>query len=130
MSPSIQHNKPAAGKHSHEDLDLDPLDALEGFADATEPDEELIEEFEHSQRREAGLSDDAPPGHGPDKDDLDLEDLIHEDGARSPLEAGGGLSVDYDLDEHADNLDEELEPPGPAQSKPRKAAREKPGGGP
>lgn len=129
MSSPIQRSRPAASKHPHGDLDFDSADAQEDLLQATEADEELIEEFEHSQRREAGLSDDAPPGHGPDKDDVDLEDLIHEDGARSPREAAGGLSADYDLDEDADDLDAELQPAEQAQSKTRKAAREKPGGG-
>ncbi|WP_324733343.1 hypothetical protein [Pseudomonas paeninsulae] len=121
MSPSIHRDKPSTGKHPHEDLD--PADAREDFSDATQPEDELIEELEHSQRREAGLSDDSPPGHGPDKDDLDLEDLIHEDGARSPLEDARDLRANYAQDEDAGDPAEELEPAEQAHS-----AREKPGG--
>ena len=71
-------------------------DTLDDLPEDDAPEHELIEEFERSQRREAGLSEDAPPGHGPDKDDADLEDLIHEDGARSPYEEGGEQPADHE----------------------------------
>ncbi|QLC73818.1 serine kinase/phosphatase [Pseudomonas sp. LPB0260] len=90
---------PASGSGSTKKPREDPVldDVEEPLLDELEDEHELIEEFEHIQRREAGLSDDAPPGHGPDKDDADLEDLIHEDGARSPYEEGGDQPADHEL---------------------------------
>jgi hypothetical protein len=124
MSSPTQRSRQATSKHPHEDLDLDSTDAQEDLLQATEADEELIEEFEHSQRREAGLNDDAPPGHGPDKDDVDLEDLIHEDGARSPFEEARERSTDHGMDEDADIPDEEADTVEQSQS----TTRETPGG--
>jgi hypothetical protein len=90
---------PASGSRSTKEPREAPVpeDVEDTMHDDPEDEHELIEEFEHSQRREAGLSDDAPPGHGPDKDDADLEDLILEDGARSPYEEGGDQPADHEL---------------------------------
>lgn len=49
------------------------------------------------QAREAGLTGASFPGEGPTDDDLSLETLIDEDGARSPEEPGHGLPADKDL---------------------------------
>ncbi len=96
--PSTPPTKSPAGAAHGQALELPDTDVdEEDVLGLTEAEEDVLEEFERSQRREAGLSEDAPPGHGPDKDDADLEDLIHEDGARSPFEEGGALAADEDL---------------------------------
>ncbi|UTW09194.1 serine kinase/phosphatase [Pseudomonas benzenivorans] len=86
---------PRPSQAPRDDLDLE--DGEDALLDDRDDEHDVIEEFEHSQRREAGLNEDAPPGHGPDKDDADLEDLILEDGARSPFEEGSDLPADHEL---------------------------------
>ena len=112
---------PRPPKARRDDLNLEDVD--DALLDDPDDEHEVIEEFEHSQRREAGLSEDAPPGHGPDKDDADLEDLILEDGARSPLEEGGDRPADHELnilDEEDFGLEEdERAPRRPTPGEPR-----------
>ena len=59
--------------------------------------EQIMEELSPSTRRAAGLSGDDDRGYGPDSDDLEAEDLIGNDGARSPFEQGEVLAADMDL---------------------------------
>ncbi|WP_079200825.1 hypothetical protein [Pseudomonas sp. CC6-YY-74] len=59
--------------------------------------DQIMEALSSSQRREAGLSGDDDRGCGPDSDDLEAEDLISNDGARSPSEHGEVQAADMDL---------------------------------
>lgn len=53
---------------------------------------------EANETDDVGLTGASQPGQGPTDDDLTPETLIHEDGARGPLESGSGGASDRELD--------------------------------
>ncbi len=69
----------------------------EGAPNEPSAQEQIMEELSPGKRRAAGLSGDDDRGYGPDSDDLEAEDLIRNDGARSPFEQGEVLAADMDL---------------------------------
>ncbi|MDB5983406.1 MAG: phosphotransferase system, HPr-related protein [Pseudomonas sp.] len=89
-------------------------------------DEELAHEIPEKRVREAGMTGASTPDHHPTDDDLDPEQMIGEDGARSASEEGADHPADWDLsivDEDdiggGDGLDEaELARRDPLDGKP------------
>lgn len=90
------------------------------------PESELEHEFPDKRVREAGMTGASTPDHHSTDDDLDPENMIDEDGARSANEAGENRPTDWDLsvvDEDdiggGDGLDEaELARHDPLDGKP------------
>jgi hypothetical protein len=90
------------------------------------PEGELEHEFPDKRVREAGMTGASTPDHHSTDDDLDPENMIDEDGARSANEAGKNRPADWDLsvvDEDdiggGDGLDEaELARHDPLDGKP------------
>jgi hypothetical protein len=60
-------------------------------------DEELAREIPEKRVREAGMTGASTPDHHPTDDDLDPEQMIGEDGARSASEEGADHPADWDL---------------------------------
>jgi hypothetical protein len=88
--------------------------------------DELAHEIPEKRVREAGMTGASTPDHHPTDDDLDPEQMIGEDGARSASEEGDDRPADWDLsivDENdiggGDGLDEaELARRDPLDGKP------------
>ncbi len=80
------------GFEDEESVDMDELsfddDEQVVRAGDRRPDEELFGEQSARRVRTAGLTGAADPDHDPTNDDLTPENLIPDDGARSPREAG------------------------------------------
>lgn len=60
-------------------------------------DDELAREIPEKRVREAGMTGASTPDHHPTDDDLDPEQMIGEDGARSASEEGDDHPADWDL---------------------------------
>lgn len=60
-------------------------------------DEELAREIPEKRVREAGMTGASTPDHHPTDDDLDPEQMIGEDGARSASEEGADHPADWEL---------------------------------
>lgn len=105
----------------HFDEDEDP-----GRIGDLVPEDGLEHEFPDKRVREAGMTGASTPDHHSTDDDLDPENMIDEDGARSADEAGENRPADWDLsvvDENdiggGDGLDEaELARHDPLDGKP------------
>lgn len=83
---------------SMEQLDFDDDEPTARIGDEV-PENELAQEQPPRRAREAGMTGASTADHHPTDDDLSPETLIHEDGARSPHEAGRGRPADQILSE-------------------------------
>lgn len=91
------NNRPA----EIDELDFEEEGRPGGAGDTPDPAD--VQHYRAAERaREAGLSGAAAPDEDSTRDDLTPENLIPEDGARSPKEPGGGEPVEWDLTEKYD----------------------------
>mgnify|MGYP006180881271 CR=1 FL=1 len=97
MSRSSTTNATAQQASNQQEESKRDQAAQEGAPNEPSAQEQIMEELSHGKRRAAGLSGDDDRGYGPDSDDLEAEDLIRNDGARSPFEQGEVLAADMDL---------------------------------
>lgn len=81
---------------SMEELHFDEDDDAGRIGDPV-PEDELEREFPDKRVREAGMTGASTPDHHSTDDDLDPENMIDEDGARSADEAGENRPTDWDL---------------------------------
>lgn len=91
------NNRPA----EVDELDFEEEERPSRAGDTPEPAD--VQYYRAAERaREAGLTGAAAPDDDSTRDDLTPENLIAEDGARSPKEPGGDQPVEWDLTEKYD----------------------------
>ncbi|UVJ44782.1 serine kinase/phosphatase [Pseudomonas sp. LS1212] len=92
--PPIDDNEDRMG--SIEELQFD-VDEPTGKIGDLIPEKELNQQIPPQRVREAGMTGASTPDHELTADDLDLETMIDEDGARSAHELGNGKPADCEL---------------------------------
>jgi hypothetical protein len=82
---------------SMEELNFNDNNEPSGRIGDVIPDDELETYIPDERVREAGMTGASTDDHNPTDDDMSPENLIDEDGARSPHEKGEGGPADFDL---------------------------------
>jgi hypothetical protein len=128
MSRSSTTNAAAQQDSNQQEEHKRNLAAEEGPPNEPSAQEQIMEELSPGKRRAAGLSGDDDRGYGPDSDDLEAEDLIRNDGARSPFEQGEVQAADMDLsivDADEAGVDDVLNEKEMAGQEPLNSARQR-----
>jgi hypothetical protein len=128
MSRSSTTNAAAQQDSNQQEEHKRNLAAEEGPPNEPSAQEQIMEELSPGKRRAAGLSGDDDRGYGPDSDELEAEDLIRNDGARSPFEQGEVQAADMDLsivDAEEAGVDDVLNEKEMAGQEPLNSARQR-----